>query len=238
MFSSLTERRLVGELMDDPALDVGAHRRALVGLGRIHRLSGTVGRLWRHLREMVWVEQRGIRVLEIGTGGGDVLVGLARRAAFERMPIKFTATDMSEQALARAERLWYRHGLAEKQVRFEKLDVLADAVPDEADVVFCSLFMHHFSDEQAGVIVRKMVDAARRKVLIDDLRRTRRGLVAAATVPRLLTRSKVVHVDAVRSVRAAFRMGEFEAICREAGVNDVVIEPVWPARFLMTWSHA
>ena len=237
MSSSLTARQLVGELMDDPALDSAAHRRALAGLARIHRLSGTVPRLWRYLRELVRVEQRGIRVLEVGTGGGDVLAGLARRAAFERMPIKFAATDISEQALARARQLWLRHGLPEKQVRFEKVDVLRDPVPDEADIVFCSLFMHHFSDAQSVTIVRKLVDAARRKVLIDDLRRTRRGLLAAATVPRLLTLSSVVHVDAVRSVRAAYTIREFAEICCKAGVNAVTIKPVWPARFLMTWSH-
>jgi len=224
--------------MDAPDLDPAAHHRALAGLARIHRFSGTVDRLWKPLRALIWREQRRIRVLEVGCGGGDVLVGLARRAAFERLPIKFTATDRSEQALRRAADRWTDAGLATKRVRFERLDVLTDPLPADADVVLCSLFNHHFTRAQNVALLRKMADAARRRVLIEDLLRCRRGLMLAAVGARVLSRSPIVHTDAVRSVRAAFTMTEFDAVARDAGLDRFTVQPAWPCRFLFQWSPA
>ena len=66
-------------------------------------------------------------------------------------------------------------------------------------------------------LLYKMRCAARRLVLVSDLVRSRAGYALAAAVPRLLTRSRVVHVDAVRSVEAAFTPEEFRLLAAEAG---------------------
>ncbi len=39
----LRQRRLVGEMMDDPQLDAGLHRQALDGLARANRVSFSAG---------------------------------------------------------------------------------------------------------------------------------------------------------------------------------------------------
>src|SRR5439155_9017041 len=95
------------------------------------------------------------------------------------------------------------------------------------DVVMCSLFLHHLSDEQAPVLLRAMADAAGSLVLINDLRRSRLGYTLAWLGCRLLTRSPIVHVDGPRSVAAAFSPEEALRIAERAGLHGATISRHW-----------
>ncbi len=118
---------------------------------------------------------------------------------------------------------------------FFQLDVLQQPLPDDFDVIMCSLFLHHLSKEDAGSLIRKMADAAQQLVLISDLRRTWLGLGLAWAGSRLLTRSPIVHTDAVRSVAAAFMENEVVELAANNGLDGCVISQHWPQRWLLSW---
>jgi hypothetical protein len=84
-------------------------------------------------------------------------------------------------------------------------------------------------------MLARMKAAARRMVLVSDLRRSLFGLALAFGAGHLLTRSAVVHNDAGQSVRAAFTMRELAAVAGSAGLTGATIEPRWPARMLLHW---
>ena len=73
-------------------------------------------------------------------------------------------------------------------------------------------------------------------ILLFDLDRSRVGYLAAATVPRLLTRSPIVHTDALRSVRAAFTAEEARALAHEAGLSGAIVRRRFPFRWMLEWS--
>jgi hypothetical protein len=50
----------------------------------------------------------------------------------------------------------------------------------------------------------------------------------------VLTSSRVVRVDALRSVEAAWTVRELSEIAREAGVEDASVLSAFPARMLLT----
>jgi hypothetical protein len=79
-----------------------------------------------------------------------------------------------------------------------------------------------------------MSAAARRLVAVDDLVRGAAGYLMAATAPRLLTRSPVVHVDARLSVRSAFTPEEARELAEAAGLSELDVRRHWPGRFLLT----
>jgi len=81
-----------------------------------------------------------------------------------------------------------------------------------------------------------MKRATRRLVLVSDLRRCRTGFVLAVLASRALTRSHVVHVDALRSVRAAFTIPEFAEIAVTSGLDSATLIRRFPCRFLLEWS--
>ncbi|MEO8271245.1 MAG: hypothetical protein ABI557_16100, partial [Aureliella sp.] len=80
-----------------------------------------------------------------------------------------------------------------------------------------------------------MSSAARRLVLIEDLLRSRLGFVLCWAGVRLLTRSKVVHIDGPLSVRAAFTLREIKGLLNEAGWSDAQLSQRWPERFLIQY---
>ena len=111
---------------------------------------------------------------------------------------------------------------AEKQVEnvsFFRCDVLDEPLPEGYDVVMCSLFLHHLDDETAVALLSKMGAAAKKLVVVNDLRRSTIGYLLAWFGCRILSRSPVVHVDGPRSVQAAFSLAEMRGVAQRSGLQ-------------------
>ena len=229
----ITRRHREPELMDDPALDAREHRGALRGLRRVNRISRTAASLWAPIRALANTPGHGpVSLLDIATGSGDIPIALARHAARDNINLLLTGCDVSERAIATARDRAVAAGVS---VEFLCVDAIRDPVPGDYDVVTCCLFMHHLDVEDAIALLYKMRAAARRMVLVSDLRRSAAGLRLAWLATRLGSRSRVVRTDALLSVRAAFTIEEFEAVADEAGLAGATIRPCWPQRFLLEW---
>jgi len=222
------------ELMDDPALDAGEHLAALHALGRINTLSLTASQLARAITRRVAPPRQGRRtvsVVDVGCGGGDVSVALACRLG-PRFHV--TGIDISPRAVARAAE--HAAGRGADNVSFEVRDVLAAGCPD-CDVAVTSLFLHHLADDTAAATVRSLAAAAVVGGVVSDLVRSRRGLLLAHLVTRVLTRSRVAQVDGPLSVRAARTLPEYRLLMDRAGLAAARIEATWPERVLITWQR-
>jgi len=225
-------RELVPELMDDPSLAAAEHRRALTGLKRINRLSGSAAFIWRALEaNLPWHKPRPLTVLDVACGGGDVTVALAQRAQRRGRAVMFEGCDVSTEAVRTAQQAATDAGVG---CRFFTHDVLHDPLPQRYDAVICSLFLHHLKAEQVTRVLRAMAEAAR-LVIADDLVRCRHGHLAAWVGTRLLSRSPVVHVDGPRSVNAAFTPDELMRMAEDAGLKGAVVRRHWPARMQLIW---
>lgn len=226
----LRTRVLQPELMDDPALDAAEHRSALAGLRMVNRASRTAGALWKPIAALQAELRRPLRVLDIATGSGDVPLALQSRADHSGTPIEFHGCDFSPRAIEVA-----RERACTLRERFFVHDVLARPLPTGFDAITCSLFMHHLERPAALQVLTAMSQAAGHLVLVSDLRRCRRGYLLAYLASRAFSRSRVVHTDALLSVRAAFTPQEFRALAAEAELRGATIHPCWPCRFLLRW---
>lgn len=226
-------RVLVGELMDDPALDPAEHEHALRGLARLNAASAVARQLYPILRRAAGGLGRPMTIVDVATGSADVPVALLQRAKREGVRFDVTACDISPRALEAAAR---RARDARVPLRTRTLDVLA-ADPPRADVLLCTLFLHHLGDGDVRLVLQKLGAAAGRLVLVSDLRRGPWGTTLAAVIPRLATRSGVVHVDALRSARAALSIEEARTFMREVAPGEAwSVGPAFPARMLIRWS--
>jgi len=224
-------------MMDQPDLDVRQHRHALTALGRANAVSRTAAVLWPAIRDAARaVGTRPLHVLDIASGGGHVLVSLARQSAREAIDVDWTGWDLSPVAIDYARTLAVRSGV--KGVRFEQADALRDPMPAGIDVVLCTLFLHHLPDAGAAALLQRMKDAAGQMVVVADLRRTRLGCLFAWVGCRLLSRSRVFHVDGTRSVAAALTTDEARALAGRAQLAGAQVSMIWPQRWLLVWRRA
>jgi SAM-dependent methyltransferase len=222
------------EMMDQPDLDVRRHVLALDALGRANAVSRTAAAVWPSIRAAALDTAPGqLRVLDIASGGGHLLLSLARRAVRERMDIDWLGWDLSPVAIDYARTLVRRRGV--KGIRFERADALHDPIPSGIDVVICTLFLHHLTESDAVALLQRMREAARHAVVISDLRRTRLGAAFTWAGCRMLSRSEVFRVDGMRSVAAAFTTDEARSLAAAAGLSRAQVVQVWPQRWLLTW---
>lgn len=241
-------RELIPELMDDPALAPGLHRQALRGLARINRVSAAQRSMWNairpHARAMSIADPgTPIPMLDVATGSGDVPLGVVRLAERSRPQVLLhpTLCDTSMTALGLARDSATRLGYGEVTTR--RADVIAEGLPfaDGAfRVVTCSLFLHHLDRGACVGLLREMARVAgpRGLVVAADLRRCAGGLLGACVAGRVLSRSRIVRVDAVRSVRAAYTRDELIAMAHEAGLSDparLSVRHAWPWRMILCW---
>jgi 2-polyprenyl-3-methyl-5-hydroxy-6-metoxy-1,4-benzoquinol methylase len=223
--------------MDQPDLSVREHRHALQAIGRVNLVSQTAATFWPAILDVAaHTPGRPIRILDLACGGGHVTVSLARRCGLEGISAEVCGIDISPVALDYARNLAAVARVS--NIRFEHLDVVNDPWPESFDVVACSLFLHHLPDKEAERELRRMKGAARRLVIVSDLRRTDLGYLLAWAGSRLLSRSRVFHVDGTRSVEAAFSTGEARQLAERAGLNGATISERWPQRWVICWRRA
>lgn len=231
---SLASRDRQPELMDDPGIASGEHDRALKGLARLNRASRIEHTVYRAIEPFLSDEP--LSVLDVAAGSGDLISALARRTAAAGYGVEFTGCDISETACEHMRSNFQRLGEpASGRLAAIRCDALRDPLPRGHDIVMCHLFLHHLDDSDIVRLLRSMRESARRGVIISDLRRTRRGYALALLASRLLTRSRVVHTDALLSVRGALTGAELADLSSRAGYAGVCIRNTWPQRMLLTW---
>ena len=235
----MKSRVLVPERMDDPAIDPVEHRRALLGLRRVNKLCQT----GKHVaNEILTVAKRlnrnSLTVLDIGCGSGDVAIEVGRRLG-KQLECKVFGWDISQTAVDCANQTWttsqQRLPPSKRspiEVCFRQVDVF-EPQDLKFDIVYCCLFLHHFTEQQAVEVLARMKQLALMSVLVDDLLRTRLGYALAHIGCQLLTRSPVVHFDGPQSVRAAFTISEARDMAAQAGLGPCSVHRHWPERYLL-----
>jgi 2-polyprenyl-3-methyl-5-hydroxy-6-metoxy-1,4-benzoquinol methylase len=231
-FRSLRARDRQPELMDDPGIDPAVHERALRGLARLNRASGIVPTIERALLTHCGPEP--LSILDVAAGSGDLVAALAERAKRADRAWSFAACDISETA-CRAIR--ERALAAGHEIPVTRADAISDGPPRGHDIVMCHLFLHHLDEHQIVSLLASMREAARRGVLVTDLSRTPLGYCLAWLASRTLTRSPIVHTDALLSVRGALRPEELAELASNAGLVPARIRTAWPERMVM-WCDA
>jgi SAM-dependent methyltransferase len=198
----LGKRLILPELLD--RLPPEQARASLHDLTRINQRWGGHSTLRALLRETV-PDGQTFSILDVGAASGDM--GACIRQWYPAA--KVTSLDYLESHLA---------GSAGPKVA-------ADAFrlpfrPASFDYVFCSLFLHHFRDEDVVRLLRDFGTVARRAVLVIDLERNPIPYYFISWSRLLLGWDPVTVHDGAISVEAAFRRKELEGLARQAGLRN------------------
>jgi ubiquinone/menaquinone biosynthesis C-methylase UbiE len=97
------------------------------------------------------------------------------------------------------------------------------------DFVFCSSFLHHFSDEQVVGFLRNAYALAKQALLVCDLERHILPYLFLPATKFLFQWGRLTVHDGIISVRAAFRSGELKRLSEKAGIRGAELAVYRPA---------
>lgn len=216
--------------MDDLTLATDALRRNLDELETINTWLGGYAPVTGGLALLrpAFVIGRPLRLADVGCGGGDTLRVVARWARRHQHTVELTGIDANAFMIAYA-----RDKCTDwPEIAFQQLDIFSEAFRRQTfDVITCSLFCHHFADDELAQLLRQLAGQARLGVIINDLHRHPLAYYSIRWLTRLLGGSHLVQHDAPLSVARAFRRADLLAICAQAGV--VVQQLRW--RWAFRW---
>jgi len=229
----LKTRQSEQEIQDQEDLDISVLHQALEGLKCINFWTRSYCVLWPSIRTLAReAGAKRLSVLDIATGAGDVPIALWHRARREGLQLDIEGCDRNPHSVAYAQK---EAAGQQAAVRFFTWDALAEDFPSKYDVVTCSLFMHHLSDDEAVLLLCRMARTAMRLALVNDLRRGAISFILVYLCSRMLRLSHVNRVDSLRSVRAAFTLAEGRMLAQRAHWTGATLRKHGPCRFLLSW---
>ena len=172
--------------------------------------------------------QNGWHISDWGCGGGGTLRAIATWATYNRLKINLTGADAAHSAIRFARN---RAGPF-LNIEFIETDVIADKLTEKQfDVVYSSLFTHHFTDEEWIVLVKKMLLCSRKAVIITDLHRHWLLYHTVILITRVFTTNKMVRFDGPLSVKRAFKKAELIGLLSKCGIVNYKIAWRWAFRW-------
>jgi 2-polyprenyl-3-methyl-5-hydroxy-6-metoxy-1,4-benzoquinol methylase len=226
--------RVAGEeLMDEPGRPPSELAHALSDLRGVNRWLGGRRVVLHHLSRLIDRNPRAsYRILDIGTGSGDIPLSIVRWAKARGMGIEIVATDNHPTTLELAR----RHTAEAREITIENADALALPYGDGAfDIALCSTALHHFDAEEDVVrVLREMDRVTRIGFVVNDLARSRAALAGARLLAATVWRRHVLtRHDGPLSVRRAFTPAELRRFASIAGLAGARVHAHVPFRVVL-----
>lgn len=172
-------------------------------------------------------------VCEIGCGGGDNLYVIWKYCKRAGIPVRFIGIDMNRECIAFA-----RQQYPELPCEWICSDYAKAEMPEKPDIIFSSLFCHHFTDDQLLYMLRWLKENSRTGFFINDLQRHWLAYYLIKYITRFFSKSYLVKNDACISVSRGFHRKEWLDLFRQSiGTENEQpsIKWKWAFRYLVTY---
>lgn len=172
-----------------------------------------------------------LHICEIGCGGGDNLKVIHTYCDRHTINATLTGIDIKENCISFAAQK--NNSLPAKWICSDYKK--ASFGNNQPDIIFASLFCHHFSKEELVSMMQWMSQNSRRGFFINDLHRHPLAYYSIKAITGIFSRSYLVKNDAPVSVTRGFTKKEWEEIFKEAGIAPVDISWQWAFRHLIVY---
>ena len=234
MFDQFRQRSYELEHLDKGDYTPLEYEGCLVELRRINRVLGDTRALRRSL--LAEVEREGLKsfsVLDVGAGSGELLRFAARWAEESGRSTVLVGLELN----ARSAKAIAEESAGHASINALRGDALRLPFANDAfDYAFCSLFTHHFKDEQVITILNELSRVARRRIFVIDLHRHALAYYLFTTLGHLFLHNRLIREDGALSILRSFRPGELFQLAERARLADVRIERHFPFRLVLSAS--
>jgi 2-polyprenyl-3-methyl-5-hydroxy-6-metoxy-1,4-benzoquinol methylase len=192
---------------------LGGHRVTLAGF---RRLLGS---------------RRQVTVCEIGCGGGDNLLAIYKWCLKRNISVRLVGIDYNSDCIEIARQVLPAEN-SQLLISDYRQAVFSDT--GKPDIIFSSLFCHHFTDPELVTMLGWMRANARAGFFINDLHRHFLAFYSIKLLTRIFSKSYLVKNDAPLSVQRGFTGNEWHSLLERAGIDRHRVNWKWAFRWLVT----
>jgi len=216
------------ELLDADNIPFAAIQQNMAELNFINTWLGGHGISIEGFKELA-KNKKEVTICEIGCGGGDNLVAINNWCKKNNITLHCIGIDINEACIDFAKKNSTSLNHAEWIVN----DYLSVQFKSKPDIVFSSLFCHHFLDPDLKTQLQWMQANAKIGFFINDLHRHPLAYYSIKFLTQLFSKSYLVKNDAPLSVARAFTKTEWLNLMKLSNINNYTVSWKWAFRHLI-----
>ena len=232
MFDKFRQRSRKLEHLDRGDYTVEEYEGCMIELRRVNRWLGDASALRDSLlARLKELGMRSVSVVDVGAGSGEMLRVIAKWGRQANVQTTLAGVELNQRS-ARA--------ILEESREFPEIAaVRGDAfalpfVTDQFDYAICSLFTHHFKNEDVVVILKELGRVATRGIFVIDLHRHPLAYYFYTTVGKLFLHNRLIREDGALSILRSFKPHELEDVGRRAGLEKIEVTRSFPYRLVLS----
>lgn len=217
------------ELIDDFHSDGPELRQTLRELKTINRLLGGNHVTTQGIKKLLTGREKSkVVIADVGCGGGDMIRVMDDWAKKEIMEAEFIGIDANPNTVEMA-----KHNLGDlPNVSFETANIFdKDFQQKEWDIITCTLFTHHFTDQELIQMFQSFRQTTTIGLVINDLHRHPLAYYSIKFLTALFSKSRLVKNDAPLSVMRSFHRKEISSLLQAAGWQKIQVSWHWAFRW-------
>jgi len=232
MFKKFSHRSYNLEHLDKGDYTADEYEECLSELRFINRFLGDRKALYNSLIEDVKRKNlKAFTVLDVGAGSGYLLKVIAEWARKNSRKVMLVGLEINE----RAARAILGESAVYTEIRAVRADALKLPFRDGAfDYVICSLFIHHFHEQEIVKIFNEMTRVASEKIIVIDLERHWLAYYLYLIFSRVFLKNRLVREDGALSIKRGFLKTELEKLAKQADLKNVKITTSSPFRLVLS----
>ncbi|WP_298301449.1 methyltransferase domain-containing protein [Hydrotalea sp.] len=230
---NLRKRTYQPELLDAENILFEAIRLNMQELNFINTWLGGHAITVKGFKQFIGNRQQ-LTVCEMGCGGGDNLKAIASFCKQRQIALTVIGIDKNASCIEVARQLqgnWV-------DAQWIVADYASVQFIQKPDIIFSSLFCHHFTEVQLNFQLQWMQQNSRLGFFINDLHRNYMAYYSILFLTKLFSKSYLVKHDAPLSVARGWIKKEWKTLLQLAGINHYVITWEWAFRYLIIVHHA
>jgi len=218
------------ELLDETNIPQDLLFRNLRELDILNRTTGGHTISLQGIKQLITDPAKIYQVVDLGCGSGDSMRAIADWARKNNFKVQLTGVDMNADVIAYLKNHCRTYpeinGIAADYQEFLDRNT-------SVDIVHCSLFCHHLSDDQLTRLFKYFSEKVTTGFVINDLQRNRLAYYSAWLFPRLLNGTELAKNDGPVSVLRAFSISELRQLLLNTNISNYTIQKKRFFRFLI-----
>jgi ubiquinone/menaquinone biosynthesis C-methylase UbiE len=204
----------------------------MVELRQVNRWLGDASALRDSLLKEIEENQLpSFSIVDVGAGSGELLRVIAERARKSNRKAQLVGVELNARSA---------EAIMEQSQNFSEISsVRGDALQlpfadNQFDYAFCSLFTHHFRNDDVVAILRELSRVASGRIFVIDLHRHPVAYYFFTTVGRLFLHNRLIREDGALSILRSFKPEELASLAKRAGLKGIEVTRRFPYRLVLS----